>query len=66
MDEVFAYLKKANLNTADHLFKTDFDEFCTTFNYGLQAFSEMLNGQCEAEDYERWVQANGVQHVADS
>lgn len=23
----------------------------------------MLNGQCEAEDYERWVQMNRVQHV---
>lgn len=29
----------------------------------LQAFSKMLNGQCEAEDYERWVQMNRVQHV---
>lgn len=29
----------------------------------LQAFSEMLNGQCEAEDYERWVQMNRVQHT---
>ena len=41
--------------------------FCKIINcdpHRLQAFSEMLNGQCEAEDYERWVQANGVQHVA--
>ena len=30
----------------------------------VQAFSEMLNGQCEAEDYERWVQMNCVQHDA--
>ena len=29
----------------------------------LQAFSKMLNGQCEAEDYERWIQMNRVQHV---
>lgn len=29
----------------------------------VRAFSEMLNGQCEAEDYERWVQMNRVQHT---
>lgn len=29
----------------------------------VRAFSEMLNGQCEAEDYERWVQTNRVQHA---
>lgn len=26
----------------------------------LRAFTEMLNGQCEAEDYERWVKSSGI------
>ena len=26
----------------------------------LEAFAQMLNGQCEAEDYERWVKSKGI------
>lgn len=26
----------------------------------LKAFTEMLNGQCDAEDYERWVKSSGI------
>ena len=26
----------------------------------LRAFTEMLNGQCDAEDYERWVKSSGI------
>ena len=26
----------------------------------LRVFTEMLNGQCDAEDYERWVKSSGI------
>ncbi len=29
----------------------------------LLAFSEMLNGQCDAEDYERWVRKDGISYA---
>lgn len=30
----------------------------------LLAFSEMLNGQCDAEDYERWVRKDGISYAS--
>lgn len=42
VNEIFTFLREAKPKflPADHPFITNFDEFCTTFSYGLRAFSE--------------------------
>ena len=32
--------------------------------FRVLAFTEMMNGQCDAEDYERWVQKNGISYAS--
>lgn len=32
--------------------------------FRVLAFTEMLNGQCDAEGYERWVQKEGISHAS--
>lgn len=42
LGEIFAYFKgKRKHLPANHPFRTDFNEFCMTFDYGLQAFLEI-------------------------
>lgn len=32
--------------------------------FRVLAFTEMMNGQCDAEDYERWVQKDGISYAS--